>query len=429
MKIIKYTSLLSVLFFLSATQLANAQNGVAIAAATATADGSAMLDVQSTSKGFLVPRMSTTNRTNISSPATGLLVYDNTVGGFFYWTGSAWVEISAGALSGSGTVGYDAAWSTTSALGNSNVFNNGTSVGIGSTIPNYKLDVAGSIGIANNNNTATNKLYLSSGDANHYIYSTGTSGNSMFFGEFGGVFNFYNTNSATTQVSFNAGAVSATGAINSGVGYTVGGLAGTGSYLRGNGTDFVSSAIQAGDIPSGSGNYVQNTTTQQASSNFNISGAGTMAGALSVGGAATVTGLVTANAGLKTSGSYYTLYGGNCQILANGDNHTGGGIAVSDDGGFYDFNDGYVTYLGSTGLRIAGNNGTTTSGNLQVVGLAGTGYRPVWTDASGNLTNGASNGNGRVWGSNGTQSAQQSTGTVSAYVSYRHHERCFRRTD
>ena len=121
-------------FFLLTVQPCFGQNGVAIAATTATADGSAMLDIQSTSKGFLVPRMTTAQRTpGIGLPATGLLVYDITIGAFFYYTGSAWVEISAGALSGSGTVGYDAAWTTTSALGNSNVYNSGTSVGIGTT--------------------------------------------------------------------------------------------------------------------------------------------------------------------------------------------------------------------------------------------------------------------------------------------------------
>lgn len=45
-------------------------------------------------------------------------------------------------------------------------------------------------------------------------------------------------------------------AINSGTGFTVGGAAATGEYLRGTGTYFVSSAIQAGDIPDLSGTYL-----------------------------------------------------------------------------------------------------------------------------------------------------------------------------
>ena len=56
-------------------------------------DGSAMLDVQSTSKGILIPRMSTANRISISSPATGLLVYDTDTKSFWFRTSSGWKEI------------------------------------------------------------------------------------------------------------------------------------------------------------------------------------------------------------------------------------------------------------------------------------------------------------------------------------------------
>lgn len=43
-----------------------------------TPDASAMLDVKSTDKGMLIPRMTETQRDNINSPATGLMVYNNT---------------------------------------------------------------------------------------------------------------------------------------------------------------------------------------------------------------------------------------------------------------------------------------------------------------------------------------------------------------
>jgi len=67
-------------------------------------------------------------------------------------------------------------------------------------------------------------------------------------------------------------------------------------------------------------------------------------------------------------------YGGSPHLVANGDNHYGGGIAVSDDGGFYDYNDGWITYNGSTGLKIAGNNGAASTGNdLYVTGNVGIG--------------------------------------------------------
>ena len=63
----------------------------------ATPDASAILDVTSTDKGMLIPRMTETQRLAISSPATGLLVYqtDNS-DGFWYYDGPYWTNISTG---------------------------------------------------------------------------------------------------------------------------------------------------------------------------------------------------------------------------------------------------------------------------------------------------------------------------------------------
>tara|TARA_B110000967_G_scaffold52889_1_gene54196 strand:- start:214 stop:684 length:471 start_codon:yes stop_codon:yes gene_type:complete len=54
-------------------------------------DGSAALDISSTTGGLLVPRMTQTQRDAISPVATGLMVYqtDGTVG-FYYYNGSSW---------------------------------------------------------------------------------------------------------------------------------------------------------------------------------------------------------------------------------------------------------------------------------------------------------------------------------------------------
>ena len=53
-------------------------------------DASALLDVVSTTKGVLIPRMTTTQRNNISSPATGLQVYNTSLNKLNYYNGSAW---------------------------------------------------------------------------------------------------------------------------------------------------------------------------------------------------------------------------------------------------------------------------------------------------------------------------------------------------
>jgi hypothetical protein len=61
-------------------------------------DASAMLDVQSTTQGMLVPRMNSGQRTTISSPAIGLLVYDLDTQSFWFHAASGWTELVAGNL-------------------------------------------------------------------------------------------------------------------------------------------------------------------------------------------------------------------------------------------------------------------------------------------------------------------------------------------
>ncbi len=120
---------LLLIFFLP--YIINAQ--VAINTTGATPDGSSMLDVSSTSAGMLVPRMTEAQRDAISSPATGLLIYqtDNTAG-FYYWDGSAWTKVgSSGSLSGSGTNNYVARWTPDgNTLGTGIILDNGSGVSI-----------------------------------------------------------------------------------------------------------------------------------------------------------------------------------------------------------------------------------------------------------------------------------------------------------
>lgn len=76
--------LLSALLLLSSMAIW-AQPGVAIAPAPATANPAAMLDITSTSKGLLIPRLSTAQRTAIASVPDGLLVYDSTIKKLMYY--------------------------------------------------------------------------------------------------------------------------------------------------------------------------------------------------------------------------------------------------------------------------------------------------------------------------------------------------------
>ncbi|MBS1575110.1 MAG: hypothetical protein JST09_07370, partial [Bacteroidetes bacterium] len=70
-----------------------AQN-VGINADGSSPDGSAMLDVKSTSKGLLIPRMTQSQRDLISSPSTGLMIYQTDgTSGFYFYNGTTWTII------------------------------------------------------------------------------------------------------------------------------------------------------------------------------------------------------------------------------------------------------------------------------------------------------------------------------------------------
>jgi|GEM_PF-2183496 len=71
---------------------------IAISDVSHSADASAVLDVYSTSLGVLLPRLTTSARTGIASPATGLTVYDTDTDSYWFYDGSAWTEISYGNL-------------------------------------------------------------------------------------------------------------------------------------------------------------------------------------------------------------------------------------------------------------------------------------------------------------------------------------------
>jgi hypothetical protein len=61
----------------------------------ATINTSAVLQAESTTQGFLPPRMTTTQRNAIASPAAGLVVYDNTLNKLCVRTASAWETITS----------------------------------------------------------------------------------------------------------------------------------------------------------------------------------------------------------------------------------------------------------------------------------------------------------------------------------------------
>ena len=86
------TKALAILLFLSFTISSMAQN---VGIGTTTPAASAELDVSSTNKGFLPPRMTSAQRSAISSPAEGLLVYQiDGSKGYYYFIDGVWTSLT-----------------------------------------------------------------------------------------------------------------------------------------------------------------------------------------------------------------------------------------------------------------------------------------------------------------------------------------------
>jgi len=164
---------------LVAVSAAGLAQGVAINETNANPDASAILDLASATKGFLAPRMTATARAAITSPATGLLVYqtDGTTG-FYFYTGSVWQHLGGSNLSGSGSSGQLTFWDASSGLAGDNSFvwdNTNKGLGIGTASPNAALHIAAT-GTQDGNFLATGDYGLGAG-----IPATGAGSRMMWY--------------------------------------------------------------------------------------------------------------------------------------------------------------------------------------------------------------------------------------------------------
>jgi hypothetical protein len=94
--------LIPFLFLICCSFLSYSQN---VGIGTITPDTSAQLDVKSTSKGFLPPRLSIAQRNQIANPATGLMIWCadcGSAGEMQVYNGSVWTKSSAAYIPGNG---------------------------------------------------------------------------------------------------------------------------------------------------------------------------------------------------------------------------------------------------------------------------------------------------------------------------------------
>ncbi len=71
-----------------------------ISSSAITPDSSSILEIRTTTKGLLIPRMTTAQRDAINLPADGLMIYNTTTQHFNFYDGSGWDILRSGAATG-----------------------------------------------------------------------------------------------------------------------------------------------------------------------------------------------------------------------------------------------------------------------------------------------------------------------------------------
>jgi hypothetical protein len=238
------------------------QNNVGIG--TTTPDASSILELQSTSQGVLVPRMTTAQRLAVATPANGLLVYDITVGCFFYYDtpNTTWQNLCS-----SGGTGVDGinCWDT-----NGNGVNE-PSEDINGDLAFNALDCRGANGIAG---------------ATGVTGSTGATGATGNTGATGATGNTGATGAGVAGATGNTGATGATG--NTGA-TGAAGVAGATGNTGATGATGNTGATGAAGVAGATGNTGATGATG-ATGNTGATGAAGVAGATGNTGATGATG-------------------------------------------------------------------------------------------------------------------------------------------
>ncbi len=122
--------LLISVFVLGGLQLKTIAQSIGIG--TATPNASAQLDVSSTVKGMLIPRMTEAEKTAIPAPAQGLMVFNITTNSFQYYNGVQWINITHSGIA-TGTNNRLPKFIGQWGLQNSMVTDNGSGVSVNGT--------------------------------------------------------------------------------------------------------------------------------------------------------------------------------------------------------------------------------------------------------------------------------------------------------
>jgi hypothetical protein len=304
---------------------------------------SAMLDVKSTSKGLLVPRMTAAQRDAISSPVTGLLVFvtdDNT---FYLYANSSWTPIVTGIhADGDWTVSGNNMWTAVS--GN---------VGFGTTNPTAQVELTQSMKFPATTSSLTGIIFKGDYPFLHDYKGSIALGYNTFLGVDAGNFT-------------SGGGTDYQGCNNTGIGFYT---------LHGVTSGYANTAIGSFSLPSNT-TGVENTAVGVLAMNYNTSGSkNTAVGYLAnhynqTGSYNTMIGFEagTGTAGQSKSGNVFIGYragkneaGSNKLYIENSD------ATTPLIGGDFSLNEVYINGK----LRIA--DGTQAAGRILQAASDGTG--------------------------------------------------------
>ena len=222
--------------------------------------------------------------------------------------------------------------------------------------------------------------------------------------------------------AFSVPASNITGVLGGAQGGTGLSLAGpTGSFLRSDGANWTSSSLSASDIIAGSTNYIQNGVGVQTSSNFNVSGTGTVGGLFSANTVNSATQYnIGGNRAFSTAGTNNVFVGADTATTGSSNTFVGDSSGTTNTTGTSNTMLGANADLGANNLSFAtaigagamANNsnsvvlGRTTDtvrvpGNLTITG----------TFTAATFTLPASNITGQIGAANGGTGLSTSTGT------------------
>jgi hypothetical protein len=246
--------------------------GVGINSSGANANSKSMLDIDATGKGLLIPRMTWVSKpTGLTSSENGLLIFssdgDGTNGsGFYYWNGntSQWEFLINGSAVGTGFILNGATLQSPARfrIDGNGIFDGGN-IGVGTITPGSRIDINNTLTsspIANLKalNVLQNSTFNTTASVltNYGAYLNNSSSRAS------GINNLINVGiySSASNAQFNYAAIfdqgnigmgsiapaqklDVVGDINTSAGFRINNTASTGTFLRGNGTKYVSSTL------------------------------------------------------------------------------------------------------------------------------------------------------------------------------------------